>query len=108
MNFLSLDEQDIKNEISDKNEKIFELESILYWNFTPRRAMLEESSVAFVVFGIPSLFSLSGTSSESHYLILSYLCLSFLFWLVYWLGLQDLNQKLTIMNLLVQVLDILR
>ncbi len=32
--------------------------------------MLEESSVAFVVFGIPSLFSLSGTSSESHYLIL--------------------------------------
>ncbi|AVX00901.1 hypothetical protein [Vibrio vulnificus] len=70
MNFLSLDEQDIKNEISDKNEKIFELESILYWNFTPRRAMLEESSVAFVVFGIPSLFSLSGTSSESHYLIL--------------------------------------
>ncbi|EJR3607432.1 hypothetical protein NX635_001480, partial [Vibrio vulnificus] len=70
MNFLSLDEQDIKNEISDKNEKIFELESILYWNFTPRRTMLEESSVAFVVFGIPSLFSLSGTSSESHYLIL--------------------------------------
>ncbi|ELV8791681.1 hypothetical protein QNE61_000453, partial [Vibrio vulnificus] len=50
--------------------KIFELESILYWNFTPRRTMLEESSVAFVVFGIPSLFSLSGTSSESHYLIL--------------------------------------
>ncbi len=32
--------------------------------------MLEESSVALVVFGIPSLFSLSGTSSESHYLIL--------------------------------------
>ncbi|HAS8539923.1 TPA: hypothetical protein I7730_08995 [Vibrio vulnificus] len=74
MGFL-LDEKDIKNEISDKNEKIFELESILYWKFTPKRTMLEESSVAFVVFGIPSLFSLSGTSSESHYLILSYLIL---------------------------------